>query len=291
MGNCLISPARDDSAIDSDIDSTSTKGTSLTGEYKKYKLIAKTPYNHDSIIFRFELESPTTKLGLPIGNHLMLKYDDDTLDTEIMRAYTPITNDSDVGYFDLLIKIYSDGEMTSKLNALDVNQYVQCKGPKGSVHYHQTSQLKISMGVDNFNYLNCKKIGMLAGGSGITPMFQILRYIDQNKGSDQTQVSLVFSNKTKKDILLYKELQQISENNENVKIFYTVTKADDDGKEDENEEWNGGVGYIDREVVESHIAPPADDVVVMYCGPAGFEKTMKKLLNEIGYPKSNMLRF
>eukprot|EP01084_Bolivina_argentea_P182605 315193_1 len=89
-----------------------SKSIGLTGEYKKYKLINKTAYNHDCVIFRFELPSKKSRLGLPIGNHIMLKYEDDNIDYPIIRAYTPITNDDDFGFFDLLIKIYSDGEMT-----------------------------------------------------------------------------------------------------------------------------------------------------------------------------------
>ena len=138
----------------------------LNGEYQRYKLIEKKQYNHDCIIFRFELPSSSTKLGLPIGNHIMLKYDDKNMEFPIMRAYTPITNNSDIGYFELLIKIYSDGEMTSRLNTLSINDYLQCKGPMGFIQYHQPSQFKIAQGMDDYRLLNANRIGMLAGGTG-----------------------------------------------------------------------------------------------------------------------------
>ena len=237
----------------------------------------KRQYNHDCIIFRFELQSHVTVLGLPIGNHIMIKYDDDNLQYPIMRAYTPISNDSDVGYFELLIKIYSDGEMTQKLmNNIDINDYIECKGPLGSINYHKPSSLKITEGLNKYRSLNVAKIGMLAGGTGITPMYQIIKYMHQNKDTDSTKVSLMFSNKTEKDILLKDELDEIVKTNENIKIYYIISSND---------------GHIDLEMIQNNLFPPNQDVAVMYCGPTGFNKTMKKLLNQIGHEKSNILRF
>lgn len=46
-----------------------------------------------------------------------------------------------------------------------------------------------------------RHIGMVAGGSGITPMLQVIDEILSNK-DDKTQVSLVFANQTESDIIL-----------------------------------------------------------------------------------------
>jgi Oxidoreductase FAD-binding domain len=40
-------------------------------------------------------------LGCPIGKHIFVKIGD------VERAYSPITTDYDVGYFDLVIKVSS----------------------------------------------------------------------------------------------------------------------------------------------------------------------------------------
>lgn len=51
-----------------------------------------------------------------------------------------------------------------------------------------------------------QSIALIAGGSGITPMWQILQSIDANP-ADKTKVTLIFSNQTEEDILLRKEFE------------------------------------------------------------------------------------
>eukprot|EP01083_Nonionella_stella_P033228 90976_1 len=260
----------------------------LNGEYQKYKLIGKKQYNHDCIIFRFELQTKESVLGMPIGKHMMLKYDDNKVEYPIIRAYTPISSDADIGYFELLIKIYSDGAMTQILSKLSINDYIQCKGPLGSIQYDQPSHLKIMEGMDNYRMIKANKIGMLAGGSGITPMYQIIQHIARNEESDKTQLSLIFANNTEKDILLKDELTQMAQNNTNIKVYHTISKVTSD---DSKDEWKGGVGYIDNKMIKEHIYPPGEDVVVMYCGPPPFNKAIKQILIQIGHEAPNILKF
>lgn len=61
---------------------------------------------------------------------------------------------------------------------------------------------------------------MIAGGSGITPLYQILHSIITD-GADTTQVSLLFANKTESDILLYGELKAYAKLNK-IKLFFTL---------------------------------------------------------------------
>ena len=43
-------------------------------EFKPFALIKKESLSHDTRRFTFALQTPTTKLGLPIGQHISLKY-------------------------------------------------------------------------------------------------------------------------------------------------------------------------------------------------------------------------
>ena len=52
-----------------------------------------------------------------------------------------------------------------------------------------------------------KKINMIAGGTGITPMLQLIRAALKNP-EDTTQMALLFCNQTEEDILLREELEE-----------------------------------------------------------------------------------
>merc|ERR1711879_256904 len=113
-----------------------------------------------------------------------------------------------------------------------------------------------------------------------------MQYIHRNRDTDNTEISLIFANKTEKDILLKDEFEELVKTNENIKVYYTVDEVDD-----EKEEWNGGIGYISTEMIKENIWAPDEGVVVLYCGPPPMCKAMKKQLAAIGYPDTNVLKF
>lgn len=69
-----------------------------------FKLSEKIELSHNVRLFRFALQSPQHKFGLPVGKHVFL-YASIGGET-VMRAYTPTSQDKDLGHFDLVIKVY-----------------------------------------------------------------------------------------------------------------------------------------------------------------------------------------
>jgi nitrate reductase (NAD(P)H) len=69
-----------------------------------FKLAEKIELSHNVRLFRFALQSPEHKFGLPVGKHVFL-YASIGGET-VMRAYTPTSQDKDLGHFDLVIKVY-----------------------------------------------------------------------------------------------------------------------------------------------------------------------------------------
>ena len=61
--------------------------------------------SHDVKKFRFFFETPMHILGLPIGQHISLKFID-AEGREVQRSYTPITSDVESGYVEFMIKVY-----------------------------------------------------------------------------------------------------------------------------------------------------------------------------------------
>lgn len=100
---------------------------------------------------------------------------------------------------------------------------------------------------------------MIAGGSGITPMLQLIRAMVKDP-EDDTQVSLLFANQTEKDILLRDELDEVQKNHpDQVKIWYTIDTS--------SEGWKYSTGYITSNMISDHMHPPSPDTIVLMCGP------------------------
>lgn len=74
-------------------------------KWQSFPLIKIETISHDVKKFTFGLQSDKTILGLPIGQHISLKYTDAD-GKEVLRSYTPTSSDDDVGIVEFVIKVY-----------------------------------------------------------------------------------------------------------------------------------------------------------------------------------------
>lgn len=235
--------------------------------WKKFKLVQRTQLSHNVAKFRFALPTPTSVLGLPIGQHISCQ-GKDAEGEEVIKPYTPTTLDSDVGYFDLVIKMYPVGRMSHHFRKLQEGEYLAVRGPKGRFKY-QPGQVRA--------------FGMLAGGSGITPMFQVARAILENP-KDKTNVYLIYGNVTYEDILLKDELDSLVKTYPGRFQVYHVLNQPPVG-------WTGGVGFVTKEMIQAHCPAPASDIQILRCGPPPMNKAMANHIDELGYTKEMQFQF
>merc|ERR550525_1117993 len=101
---------------------------------------------------------------------------------------------------------------------------------------------------------------MIAGGSGLTPCLQTAEEL-LSLPNDNTQVTLIFCNRSPKDIYLKDHLDSLAANsNGRFKVHYCVDKADAD--------WNGLTGYVTADMIKEHLpAPDGAYSCIMVCGP------------------------
>ncbi|XP_020087042.1 NADH--cytochrome b5 reductase 1-like isoform X1 [Ananas comosus] len=244
-----------------------SKGCLDPENFKNFKLVERKQLSHNVAKFRFALPTPASVLGLPIGQHISCR-GRDNLGEEVIKPYTPTTLDSDVGYFELVIKMYPQGRMSHHFREMRVGDYLSVKGPKGRFKY-QPGQVRA--------------FGMLAGGSGITPMFQVTRAILENP-EDQTKVHLIYANVTYDDILLKEELDALASNYpKQFKVSYVLNQPP--------EGWNGGVGFVSKEMIQTHCPAPAPDIQILRCGPPPMNKAMGAHLDDLGYTKEMQFQF
>ncbi|PHH91580.1 hypothetical protein CDD83_11116 [Cordyceps sp. RAO-2017] len=227
--------------------------------YKKLPLTAKSLLAPNVYRLTFELPSTKTVLGLPVGQHVAIRAQ--VAGETITRSYTPVSNNADRGVLDLVIKMYSDGRLTNGYLAnLQIGDEVEFRGPKGAMKYRRGL---------------CKTIGMVAGGTGITPMFQLIRAICEHD-RDLTEISLIYANRTEQDILMRSELDAYARQYpRNFKVYYVLDSPSDD--------WKYGKGYVTKELLKERLPAPSLDSKVMLCGPLGMVNASKKSLVELGF--------
>ncbi|KAF7838678.1 NADH-cytochrome b5 reductase-like protein [Senna tora] len=231
---------------------------------------------------RFSFD-PDKKLGLNIASCILTRaqvgQDAEGKPNFAVRPYTPISDPESKGYFDLLIKIYPGGQMTQHLASLKPGDVLEVNGPMDSLKY--TPNMK-------------KHIGMVAGGTGLTPMLQVIEAILKNP-DDKTQISFLYANNTPDDILLKQKLDLLAASHPNFKVYYTVSSP--------SKTWKGGVGHISKDMAEKGLPNPSDDTLILVCGPPGFMKhvsgekanwaqgELSGLLKDLGYTEQMVFKF
>lgn len=210
--------------------------------------------------YRFRLPRSDSMLGLPIGQHLSVQVD--VNGKLVQRSYTPTTSDDEIGFFDLVVKTYPDGAVSSYIGAMKIGDMLQVKGPKGQMRYHDGL---------------ARKIGMVAGGTGLTPCMQIIRQILKDD-DDNTQVSFIYANTGQDDILLKHELDKMAEKHpEKFRIWYFLSNPP--------EGWEGGAGLVSKDAIQDFLPEHAPDTKILMCGPPPMINACKKHLCELGFPE------
>jgi ferredoxin-NADP reductase len=186
------------------------------GRFRSFPILSITEVSPDSQVYRFELPHPAAVTGLPVGRHLTVRA---VVGGEtVLRPYTPSSPVTQTGWFELLVKTYEMGKMSRRFQQLRVGDTLDMKGPIGNFRY----------GVNKYEALV-----MLAAGSGLTPMLQIVLAALQNDISDisgkdttttttattatttsttkdRTRLVLLFQNRHEHDILLREQLEQLA---------------------------------------------------------------------------------
>jgi nitrate reductase (NAD(P)H) len=235
-----------------------------TKQWSKTILKTKTKLNHDTYHLIFELEHPNQKLGVPIGKHLYLQCISSSGE-KVIRSYTPISHIDQLGQFELIIKIYksyqnqSIGKMSDCIDRLQQGDFVQCKGPFGDFEYKR-NKIILHKGISR----KVEKLTMIAGGSGITPIYQVFRYAYK----DGVECDIIYCNKTEDDILLRNELESLQE------IRHCLSHS--------NKNWKGYCGHISKDIMgQQHHG------LLLCCGPPQMEKLVRNIAEKIGWDMDN----
>lgn len=252
--------------------------------WRKTLLYSKKKVSWDTRIFRFKLDHEDQALGLPTGQHLMIRLRDPVTREAIIRSYTPISQTTQKRFCDVLIKVYADapgragGKMTKALDSIPTGHWVDFKGPIGKFEY-----LGRGLCAVNGKERRVKRFFMVCGGSGITPIFQVLRAVMQDK-EDTTHCTVLNGNRLVEDILCREDLDNFAKDNaERCKLLYTLTQGPED--------WQGLRGRIGAPLLQEHCVKDEGESLVLICGPEALEKAAHKALNEQGWSDEELMFF
>jgi ferredoxin-NADP reductase len=176
---------------------------------------------------------------------------------KVVRSYSICSSPTQTGYVEITPKRVEDGCVSIFLNdKAMIGLTVEAKGPSGQFVFDEVKH---------------KKIVLIAAGSGITPMVSILRYIDDRCLS--TDATLLYSVRTRSDIIFEKELASLKTRLESFRYAVTLSKPD--------AEWKGPKGRLSRELIQDNVKDLATSTFFL-CGPKAFMEGAKNILLSLG---------
>jgi ferredoxin-NADP reductase len=160
-------------------------------------------------------------------------------------------------------KKLSDSDFSTALKALKAGDWARIDAPYGKFTFEGEHE----------------KIGLLAGGIGITPFKSICQYCTDMRLD--TKVTLLYGNRTENEIAFRKELEALQRQNKNLKVVFTLNEA--------SGEWKGATGLITAEMIKKEI-PDYEETAFYTCGPPKMVEIMEKLVEQMGLPKTQLKR-
>lgn len=157
--------------------------------FQKATCVKNEAHTHNTRLITLRLPEEWNEKG-PVAN-VLVKASIEGAAKPVVRPYNPLSAGSGDAVT-LLVKRYGDSAlMGSKLHGLKAGDSVDVKGPNQQWSLPEKG--------------TCKHYGMVAGGTGITPIIQAAEGILQEDSS--ATITLVTLNKSSKDVLLRKELK------------------------------------------------------------------------------------
>ncbi|VEU22507.1 DEKNAAC103636 [Brettanomyces naardenensis] len=211
-------------------------------------LVSVRNLTHDVKLFNFALPAGVKGSGIPPGSASLARVTNHNTGRTYMRPYSVIYSPDDPHSLVFAIKLMNPSGASGAFHSLVPGDKVTFRGPKPG---RTVDPSKI------------ESVNLVAGGSGITPLFSILRYLMKEKSS--SKVNLIYANKTADDIIFKDEIDRLhKENPDRLSVTYVV----DSGEAGPNTV----VGRINEELLGKSIRRDGD---VFLCGPPAMVKGLQ----------------
>lgn len=219
-----------------------------THDTKTFRLVGLAP-----VLFSFKPGQFVT-LKLPIGGK------------EVSRSYSISSSPSRPHCLELTVKRVPGGLVSNWLcDNVKLGDTLVARGPAG----------KFSC----FNFPS-KKVLFIGGGSGITPVMSMLRWIVDTAAD--VDAYLFVSAKSPRDIIFRNELNWMSSRHSGIKVGITCTSRCTGA-----DSWTGLTGRADANMLKL-LVPDLFERHIFMCGPEPFMDAVTQCLREIDFPIANL---
>ncbi len=170
---------------------------------------------------------------------------------EVRRSYSLCTSPLEDDILSVTIKRVAGGRMSNALNeGIQLGTVIEVMPPDGRFY-------------SEMNTSHQKQYVLIGGGSGITPLFSIIRTV--LKAEPNSTITLIYGNRDEKSIIFKEDLDKLATAYPNrLQIIYALDNAPSD--------WNGIAGMLSKETIaklvqENHNAAAQKEYFI--CGPEG----------------------
>ena len=115
------------------------------------------------------------------------------------------------------------------------------------------------------------RVVLIGGGVGITPMMSVIRSLTDRAWTGD--IHLIYSVRTKTDVIFGEELAQLAAKHPNLKLHITYSSES---------------GHLTREIIEAAV-PDLRRGPILVCGPGPMMTAMRALLVGMGIPDADVL--
>jgi ferredoxin-NADP reductase/mono/diheme cytochrome c family protein len=217
---------------------------------------------HNCVSLRFRVAGPDAFRAKP-GQFLTFDW---LIDGEkLVRSYSISSSPTQAGFVEITVKKAEGGRVSVFLNErVSLNLTVEARGPAGRFSFDEKQH---------------RSIVLFAGGSGITPMMSMLRYIDEQ--CLDTNATLFYSVRTQRDGIFERELEDLRRRLPNFKRIIVPTSPDHG--------WTGRRGRLSREMLVEEL-DMTNEHTFFLCGPEPFMNHVDFILQSLGVSQSRILR-
>jgi len=182
------------------------------------------------------------------------------------------------------------GKLTQHMEGMKLGDTLDFKGPLGEFIFNcgDPTATPRADGLASFTHARSgleqpfDRLGFIAGGSGITPVLQVMTNLLRDPAA-KVRVWVLYANQTEQDILCRDMLQRF-EQDPRVRVWYTVDRPAPG--------WAYSSGFINEAMVKEHLPAASPTTATFMCGPPPMIKfACIPNLEKIGYTDKSYFCF